>query len=183
MTEIPKEKFLFVIPVTKVAKKCCFCTLRLGVLILAIISLVINIILMINYLEHLYSHWIYYRIAVDSIRLVGSVLLLYSLKTEKYRFAIISYYIYTVNMLLHIVLTVSFIIKVGFIHTPDNFTPMRVIAFCAIATSIIAIETWLIWIMFSYAKLLKYRQTEVIKGKPDVDYSYKNVSNELTGII
>jgi hypothetical protein len=175
MTEIPKEKFLFVIPVNSVAKKCCCCTLRIGVLILAILYLISNVSMIIYYLENLYKHWVYLRILIDVIRAVGSILLLYSLKNEKYKLALISYYIFAVNFLMHVVLNVSFMIYVAF---RGNFIGLAILM--AFVLSFLAMECWLVWIIFSYAKLLKYRQTEVIKGKPDVDFSYKNVPNELS---
>jgi hypothetical protein len=171
-----REKFLFIFPTQKVTKKCCCCSLRLGVFILSMILLILNIALLIINSYHYYYHYAAIRIIIDIIRIVGSILLLISLKNENSKYATVSNIIFTILFFIHIIFNMSFLYMLSFHYNHTNLIGKLIISLVVI--SFLLLECWLNWIIFSYTKLLKYRQTDVIKGKPDnVDFSYKNVPN------
>ena len=174
-----REKFLFIFPTQKVTKKCCCCSLRIGVFILSMILLILNISFLIINSYHYYYHYAAIRIIIDIIRIIGSILLLISLKNENCKFATISNILFSLLFFIHIIFNISFLYMLSFHY--KHTTVLGKLVISLIVISFLLLECWLNWIIFSYTKLLKYRQTEVIKGVPDtVDFSYKNVPNSTS---
>lgn len=170
------EKFLCLFPTQRVANKFFCCTLRKGVFIMAMLMTVLNIALIVLNSVHYYSHFAYFRIAIDVIRIIGSILLILSLRNENYKYATVSYWLFAGLFYLHIIFNTSFLYRMTINFQHLSATEKMVI--WAIIVSFMTLECWLVWIIFSYTKLLKHKQTDIIKkGRIDIEGQYKNINN------
>jgi hypothetical protein len=175
------EKFLFLFPVRKVSRKFCCCSYRLGVLITSLIFIALNVCLIVMNTSNYYSHHAGFRIAIDIIRIIGSILLLVSLKTKNYKYATYTYWMFALLFYFHVILNLIILYWITF-HF-HHYSILDKAMSWSVILGFLAFECWLVWIIFSYTKLLKHEQTDIInKGKITFDDpSYKNIeASELS---
>ncbi len=175
------EKFLFLFPARKVSRKFCCCSYRLGILITSIIFIALNASLIVLNSTNYYSRNAGFRIAIDIVRIIGSILLLVSLKTKNYKYATYTYWIFATLFYFHFIFNMIILYWITF-HFHQYYFIEKAISW-AFIIGFLAFECWLVWIIFAYTKLLKHEQTDIInKGKITFDDpSYKNIeASELS---
>jgi hypothetical protein len=178
MAEIPRQRFLLLFPVEKVTDRCCCgCTLEVGIFLLSLMGLVMEGILVYILID---EHGGAVLITYNIVKLIPLSILMISLKNKKYSFAICSYYFYIVVFYLNLAMLAFYLIETALsvYYLSENglwgFVLFKFITFICI----MVLFAYFLWIIFSYAKLLKYKEHEVIKGKPQhsIDFSYQNVT-------
>jgi hypothetical protein len=180
MAEIPeRQKFLFLFPVEGVSKKCCCgCSLRIGIAILAILTLTSNIYLLIHNIGMITKHTeaIIYLLS-DLVAIIASIFLLVSIKNENYKYAQYAYLIMAILFYIELILIIYRMIFIFFNPYLYSHNISVFLIACGIILSIFSIKLYLLWTIFSYTKLLKYKQTDVVKGRDpnQIDDSYRNV--------
>ena len=177
MTEpIERQKFISIIPVSKVNTNCCCgCKLRLGVIVMGIIFIIIHSLQLIGSLTDTFKYVI---AAIEDILqclfIMSYSLLLLSAFNENYHYSQISYMI--LALLFYLQLAVVSVVSVTLIiRFPLEITAV----YLSMYAILLIMKLYFIWIIFSYTKLLKFQKADIVIGSPsnNVDFSYRNVNN------
>ncbi len=177
---IERQKFLFLFPIKNVSTRCCCgCSLQKGVIALSIIFSIIYTISFISNFSLNFSFFLFLEQFFMVLLTFSYIILMISAFNENYKYAQFCYLVVAILFYLNLF---AFIIIIPSKLSVVPFSYMAM--YIGMYITLEVLKLYFIWVIFSYTKLLKFRKTDVVKGKQNdqVEHNYGRVNEESTSV-
>jgi hypothetical protein len=169
------DKFLYLFNIDLLAKRCCCgCSLRTGVEIIAVITIIDS---MIKLIHPAYSYFFITLIRFTSLLLssIGSVYLFVSANSSNLDMAVKAYFLYVVNFYLDMLLVIASIClnfyDVYYVHYFTFVNALlHVIAYMMVLFFLIVLRVYFLWIVYSYTKYFSKGELDTLDQNNNEGY-------------